>query len=230
MIIKAHNVQMYHIIQTQAQYESTWCVQNHAQLKVLLELRASGITYITCILEEGALLELTPIIIEGDFNELHITVQLAKSAQAIIKGAYALSATQKSIIRVNQYHQGKDSVSHVIINGVARDVAQVDYAGMISIEENAGKSVASQENKTILWSETAKAQSIPSLEVKTNDVQCAHGSAIGYLNKEHLWYAQTRGMSMVQAQQLLLKSFFCQTLADSIDDKIISELIQKIVG
>ncbi len=230
MIIVAHDIQTHHIIQTDAQYETTWHVQNQAQLKVLLELRGNVITTITCILEEGALLELIPIILEGDMNELHIAVHLAQSAHAFIKGTYALSATQKSIIRVNQHHQGKGSVSHVIINGVARDAAQVDYAGMISIEESAGKSVASQENKTILWSDTAKAQSIPSLEVKTNDVQCAHGSAIGYLNKEHIWYAQTRGMSILQAQQLLLKSFFCQTLPDSIDGKIITELTQKIVG
>lgn len=220
-----------HIIQTASAYEETWQIKAHTFLQVVFENHydQSSVARITAILEPHAQLELTPLLLNGTVHELHITLHLAQSAHAVIKGAYALHAAQKSIIRINQHHQGKESVSHVTINGVARDTAQVDYAGMITIEEEARKSVASQENKTILWSDTAKAQSIPSLEVKTNDVQCAHGSAIGHLNKEHIWYAQSRGMNAVQAQRLLLKSFFCQTLPDSIDDKIINALIKKII-
>lgn len=228
MIIAAGDVQTHHIIQTQSIYENTWHVKDYAHLKVIFEVRGT-LTSITCILEENAQLELIPLIIENDVSELHIRLELAQSAYAVIKGAYALYAAQKSIIRVHQHHQGKASISHVTINGVAAGASQLDYSGMICIQEDASKSHASQENKTILWSDTAKAQSIPSLEVKTNDVQCAHGSAIGYLNKEHIWYAQSRGMSTLQAQELLLKSFFCQTLPDSIDDKIIKKLVQKII-
>lgn len=228
MIIPAHDLQTHHIIQTQPVYESTWHVKQHAYLKVMFQVHGA-LTKITCILEEGAQLEFIPLIIETDMSELHIIVELAQSAHAVIKGAYALHATQKSIIRVHQHHQGLASISHVTINGVAGGASMVDYAGIITIDEAASKSIASQENKTILWSDTAKAQSVPSLEVKTNDVQCAHGSAIGHLNKEHIWYAQSRGMNALQAQSLLLKSFFCQTLPDSIDDKIVNELVKKII-
>lgn len=199
-----------HIIQTTAAYEVTWHVKAHTSLYVIFEQRGAIATTarITAILEPNAQLELVPLILDGQLNELYINLQLGQSAQAIVKGAYALCGTQKAIIRVNQHHQGARSQSNVTLNGVATDGASIDYAGIIIIDPTANKSVASQENKTILWSETAKAQSIPSLEVKTNDVQCAHGSAIGYLNKEHLWYAQTRGMSIKQAQRILLKSFF----------------------
>ena len=50
--------------------------------------------------------------------------------------------------------------------------------------------------------------------MQTNDVQCAHGSAIGTLNDEHLRYAQSRGMDIEQAQRLLLTSFFAQALGN----------------
>lgn len=228
MIIAARDIQNNHII-LESDYQQTWHIQNNAQLKVLCEMRSNSVkVHITCTLEKNATLELIPIIFTHE-SELQINLVLHESSQVIIKGAYALQATQKSTIRVHQHHQGLASISHVTINGVASGASVVDYAGMITIDEQAGKSIASQENKTILWSDTAKAQSIPSLEVKTNDVQCAHGSAIGSLNKEHIWYAQSRGMNAIQAQTLLLKSFFCQTLPDSIDDKIVNELIKKII-
>lgn len=222
---------MQHIIQTTSEYEVTWHVAAYTTLKVIFEQRCSisAIARITAILEANAQLELVPLLLEGQANELHINLQLAQCAQAVVQGAYSLTNTQKSTIRVKQHHRGKSSHSSVRINGVAADASCIDYAGIIIVDEHASKSIASQENKTILWSQTAKAQSIPSLEVKTNDVQCAHGTAIGYLNKEHIWYAQTRGMSALQAQQLLLKSFFCQTLPDSIDDKLVDELTQKII-
>lgn len=232
-IIKTSDSQTHSIIQTDPQHEIEWHVQSYAQLKLIHQQRCTSVQVITrmkFILEEGALLELVPLIFDGDSVTLDITLELKRSASAVVKGAYAMNKTQKSIIRVHQYHQEAASESQVIINGVATDTAFIDYAGIITIDALASKSVASQENKSMLWSQKARAQSIPSLEVKTNDVQCAHGSAIGYLNKEHIWYAQTRGMSAMQAQKLLLKSFFCQTLPDSIDSNIIDELTHKIIG
>lgn len=221
-----------HIIQTTSEYKRCWQVAAHDTLHVIFEQRCSALSIadITVILEPHAQLQLMLILLAGEVGELHINVLLAESAQVIVKGAYALNGTQKNIIRVTQHHQGKGSVSHVTINGVVAAASMIDYAGIIIVDEQASKSVASQENKTIVWSSSAKAQSIPSLEVKTNDVQCAHGSAIGYLNKEHIWYAQTRGMSILHAQKLLLNSFFCQTLPDSIEDKIVNELVHKIIG
>jgi Fe-S cluster assembly protein SufD len=235
MIIKIpkSDSQAHHIIQTDIDYNMQWHVQPYAQLKLIHEQRCNServTTRMKFILEEGAQLELVPLIFEGQETTLHIDLELHYRSRAVVKGAYAINKTQKGIIRVTQSHQKAASESHVTINGVATDAAFIDYAGIITIDTHASKSVASQENKSMLWSQKARAQSIPSLEVKTNDVQCAHGSAIGYLNKEHIWYAQTRGMSAVQAQKLLLKSFFCQTLPDSIDNKIIEELTNKIIG
>lgn len=221
-----------HIIQTDAMYEIIWQVKVHEQLQVLFEQRCAMpqvTTHITVILEEGAQLDLIPLIMGGDVSELHISLMLAQNAHATIKGAYALNNHQKSMVRIKQHHQGAASISHVTINGVAADYASVDYAGIIRIDEHALKSIASQENKTILWSDTAKAQSIPSLEVKTNDVNCAHGSAIGPINKEHIWYAQSRGMNAAQAQRMLVKSFFSQTLPDSINTTLIDELTKKVI-
>lgn len=235
MIIKVlhSDSQDYHITQTDADYQAEWHLQPHARVKIIHEQRSANrhiTTRIKCILQEGARLELILLIFGGEESTLHIDLELHDRSQALVKGAYALHQTQKSNIRVTQHHKGCLSESQVIINGVATDAACIDYAGIITIELNAIKSIAQQENKTILWSQKARAQSVPSLEVKTNDVQCAHGSAIGYLNKDHLWYAQTRGMSSVQAQKLLLKSFFCQTLPDSIDGTMIEELTSKIIG
>ena len=114
-------------------------------------------------------------------------------------------------------------------NGIAIDQSMITYAGTIAVEKNAVKTTASQENKTILWGPHAKAISVPALEVQTNDVQCAHGSAIGPFNDEHIRYVQSRGLSRDQAQRLLLGSFFAETL-DTLAQDVRARIITKLIA
>ncbi len=82
-----------------------------------------------------------------------------------------------------------------------------------------------QVNKNILLSPSAKAVSIPSLEILTNDVQCSHGSAVGQLDQGHIFYLMARGLQEVQAKQLLLESFIENSI---LDETVINTLQQKV--
>ena len=102
-------------------------------------------------------------------------------------------------------------------------VLERHYHGTIRVEQDAAWYVASQNNKNILLiSNDARAVSVPSLEVLTNEVQCFHGSASGRCDDEQLFYLQSRGIDKKQAHRLLLQAFFAglfvdQTLNDKID-------------
>jgi Fe-S cluster assembly protein SufD len=157
-------------------------------------------------------------------------LHLEKGAQASIAGAYSLAEQQKYAIRTRQHHYGKNAMSSVQFNGVAADQSFLNYQGTIVVEKNACNTNASQENKTILWGEASRALSIPALEVKTKEVQCAHGSAIGPLNKDHIHYAQSRGLSLKEAQRLLLTSFFAETLAILKDEDAKMRIIAKLLS
>ncbi len=132
---------------------------------------------------------------------------LGSYAHVSIIGYYRLEDNNEVVISTTQNHLAAHTTSNVIIKGILYDSSRADYQGMIHISAGAKYSNAVQENKNILLSKTAQAQSIPSIEVLTDEVQCAHASAIGYLDRKQLWYLQSRGIDQEQAQQLLLDAF-----------------------
>lgn len=145
-------------------------------------------------------------------------------AQASLKGAYVLNSTQQLKLITNQTHAKEKTESNLAIRGLVTDHAHVYFNGLITIDKEAHQTNAAQENKNIALSDDARVYSEPSLQVLTNDVQCAHGSAIGQLDKEQLLYMQSRGIEEQQATHLLLKSF----LAPVVKSERIDELIKKV--
>lgn len=172
---------------------------------------------ITYQLNKHSVLEFTPIFMGHGSYKICYTFILDQNAQATVKGAYAFKDVQQCRISTRQYHLGKDSISNLAINGIVKDNAVTDYRGMIRIEKMAAGTQAHQENKTMLIGPFARASSIPSIEVLNHDVSCAHGSAIGPLDPDHIRYCQARGMPQSAAKKMLVRSFFAHML-DTIHD------------
>jgi len=135
-------------------------------------------------------------------------------AHADIRGVWLLDEQKQVNMQVNQNHYVGNSSSTLQIKSVLRDYANACYMGNIFIAQHAQRTNASQTNKNIVLSEHARAISIPTIEVLADDVQCTHGSAIGQLDAEQLWYAQTRGLSEKVAQRLLLHGFLKDLFTD----------------
>lgn len=145
-------------------------------------------------------------------------------AQAKIRGTFALKDNQHLAFDTLQKHQADHTTSDVLIKGVLSDSAHCAYKGVIRIKEQAIKSDASLKKHALLLSEHAHATAIPTLEVMTNDVQCAHGSAIGQLDMQQLLYLQSRGLDTQQARRLLLEGFF----TEAVTEEFMPELLKKI--
>ena len=87
---------------------------------------------------------------------------------------------------------------------------------MIRVEQDAQKTNAYQENRNLLLSPDAHADSIPGLEIMANDVRCTHGATLGRVNRDELFYLMTRGLSRSEAERLIVRGFF-QDILDRID-------------
>lgn len=164
------------------------------------------------------------VLLRGIIPELSISVRLiGENAQAHIKGLYILRDVQAVTFKTQQIHQASHTTSSCTIKGIMYDSAYAHYHGTIYVAPQAHYTQARQANKNILLSASARAVSVPSLEVLTKHVHCSHGSAVGSVDKESIIYMQSRGLSAEQAQLLLLQGF-----AAEIIDAMPSSMVEQV--
>lgn len=96
--------------------------------------------------------------------------------------------------------------------GIVEDHAKAVFTGKTFVAQDAQNTDSEQSNRNILLSPDARAYSRPQLEIYADDVACAHGSTIGQIDKEALFYLQTRGISKRNAQTLLLNAFIAEVI------------------
>ncbi|MGE4169042.1 MAG: SufD family Fe-S cluster assembly protein [Candidatus Babeliales bacterium] len=151
--------------------------------------------------------------------KMELSVVLEKpGADAQIFGYYVLKKQQTIFLTTKQHHQAPCTKSVLVINGVLAGNSRAEYDGSIIIEQHAQASDAAQSNKNLVFDQ-AHARSEPNLEVKTNNVSCKHGSAVGTLDPEHVFYMQARGLSVQKAQELYTDGFL-QAVFDGLPDVI----------
>lgn len=179
-------------------------------------------------LQRNSSLDCFIALMGGMHNKFNFTFALhGADAQATLKGLCVMSADNKSVITSKQNHLAPRTKSSVMIKGGLHDQAQLFYGGTITITEDAAQSDAEQYNKNMLRSPKARATAIPCLEVSTHDVQCRHGSAVGTVNEEELFYLQARGITPKAAHELLMIGFFAdltKNLARATQDKLLSAI------
>jgi Fe-S cluster assembly protein SufD len=135
-----------------------------------------------------------------------------QGATSRVTGAYFADGTQHLDYDTFQEHIAPNTTSDFAFKGALRDTARVVWRGMIRVEEGAQKTNAYQENRNLLLSKTAHADSIPGLEIMANDVRCTHGATLGQVDREQLFYLMARGLSHAEAERLIVRGFFQDVL------------------
>jgi Fe-S cluster assembly protein SufD len=113
-----------------------------------------------------------------------------------------------------QNHVGNDSRSDLLLKVALRDRANSNFTGMIRVGKAALRTASNQENRNLLLSGEAKADSDPKLEILNSDVvRCGHGATVGPVDQEMIFYLMTRGLSHKEAERLIVEGFFEPLLA-----------------
>jgi len=135
-----------------------------------------------------------------------------QGATSRVTGAYFADGTQHLDYDTYQRHIAPSTTSDFAFKGALRDTATAVWRGMIRVEEGAQKTNAYQENRNLLLSRDAHANSIPGLEILANDVRCTHGATLGQVDREQLFYLMARGLSRSEAERLIVRGFFQDVL------------------
>ncbi len=145
-------------------------------------------------------------------------------ATSRVTGAYFADGTQHLDYDTFQEHMAPSTTSDFAFKGALRDEARAVWRGMIRVEEGAQQTNAYQENRNLLLSSTAHADSIPGLEIMANDVRCTHGATLGRVDRDLLFYLLTRGLTRSEAERLIVRGFF-QDMLDRVELEPVREAL-----
>jgi Fe-S cluster assembly scaffold protein SufB len=115
------------------------------------------------------------------------------------------------------YHQGNHSESQLLFKSVVREKSHHIFTGNLHISSGLKKIRASQVNHNLSLDKSARAESIPKLEIFSEDVQSSHGSTVGEIDEDQLFYLQSRGLSEDEARHILIDGFLSEII-DKISD------------
>lgn len=132
----------------------------------------------------------------------------APGAHCEMLGLYFGDTNQLFDYHTLQDHAAPNCTSDLLYKGVLRDSARSVFSGLIAVRPGSQKTDAYQTNRNLLLSETARADSIPNLEIEANDVRCSHGASVGPVDIEQLFYLMARGLSRRDAERMIVDGFF----------------------
>jgi Fe-S cluster assembly protein SufD len=127
-------------------------------------------------------------------------------------------------------HAVPHGTSQELYKGVLGGAARGVFRGRVIVRPHAQKTSASQSNANLLLGVRAEIDTKPQLEIYADDVKCSHGSTIGRLDENALFYLRSRGLPEPRARDLLLRAFALEVLerlparalAEGLDDAVIA--------
>ncbi|MGQ4002617.1 Fe-S cluster assembly protein SufD [Francisellaceae bacterium CB300] len=156
-----------------------------------------------------------------------------------VRGLYLINdqAVANACFLVN--HNASNTYSNVNFKGVVNGSAKAWFNAKAVVNKDIKQIQAYQNNKNIQLSKKAEINTKPELEIYSDDVVCTHGATIGELDKDALFYLQSRGLTLEGAQHLLLEGFvkaqltsddfpFSNEVIDGVIDDL-DEILQSIV-
>lgn len=137
-----------------------------------------------------------------------------RGAHGDLDAIYFGDSDQVLDFRTFQDHNAPNTTSNLLFKGVVDDASRAIYTGLIRVSEDAPGTVAYQTNQNIKLGEDSWAESVPNLEIETNDVKCSHASTVGPIDEDQRFYLETRGVPSDVADHLIVAGFFDEVIAD----------------
>ena len=161
-----------------------------------------------------ASLRSSAVALGGDYARLRSESLLAgEGAESDLLAVYFGDNDQMHDFRTLQDHDAGHTHSDLLFKGAVEDTARSVYSGLVRLRPSAHKAEARQSNRNLVLSEGAGAESIPNLEIETDDVRCSHASAVGPIDDDQRYYLESRGIPPEEADRLIVLGFFDDVFA-----------------
>ncbi|WP_417496546.1 Fe-S cluster assembly protein SufD [Maricaulis sp.] len=157
-------------------------------------------------------------------NETHVR-HAGEHSEAHLHGVYLLDEGRHNDYTSSVHHTGPGGITHQLVKGAVTAHARGVFQGKFKVDRAAQLTDAKMTHRALMLDDRAEIDAKPELEIYADNVQCAHGNAIGALDETALFYMRQRGIPLVQARALLIESYLAEPL-DFISDEALREQLR----
>lgn len=160
-------------------------------------------------------------------NDIHSQL-LGEQSHVTMDGLYLVDGEQHIDNHTRIDHAVPNTTSDELYKGVLDGKSHAVFNGKVIVHKDAQKTDANQSNRNLLLSRGCEIDSKPEMEIYADDVKCGHGSAIGQLDEDQLFFLRARGLDEVSARSLLTYAFAVDVLT-RIPDQSIRDALANVI-
>ena len=169
---------------------------------------ARHITDLNITLRQDAQLEMCTVTLGGGHVRNNVVVRMqGEGCSCDANGLYLIDREQECDNYIFVEHAKPHCQSRELYKGIIDDSARARFNGHVLVQDGAVKTEAYMTNRNILLTDKAHVDTRPFLEIYNDDVKCSHGSTIGQLDEQAMFYLMTRGISQRTAITMLSYAF-----------------------
>jgi Fe-S cluster assembly protein SufD len=131
----------------------------------------------------------------------------AGGARSELNGLYVVGDRRFADFHLDVRHSVPDCASRENFKGIVLGRGRAVFDGRILVDKDAQRSDAHLSNANLLLSRNAEVDTKPQLEIYADDVKCSHGTSVGQLDPQQVFYLRSRGIPEAEARKMLCLGF-----------------------
>jgi len=170
----------------------------------------------------------------GSLTRSRVDAVMAEAGSHVkLSGLFLGDSHQRFYYDTLQEHIAPKTISDLLFKAALTDHASIVWNGVVNLRKTASQAEANQTSRNLLLSDTASAAPTPILEILAHDVsKCSHGATVGPVDREQLFYLQSRGIPEEEAERMLIDGFFAEVLervpSERLRDRVQRVLLEKL--
>jgi len=163
---------------------------------------------------------------EEEFT-LNLVFQKPGVASEVL-GIFNLPAAETIHLTTSSNHLVPGTSCHTYIKAVLKEKSDFDYRGEIFIGKKARQTTAYLHDHVLVAGDNIKRNSQPILQIETNDVQASHGSTTGRIDRNELYYLESRGLEKNKAEEIIIQGFLIDLIKKIKDENVKRSVLDKL--
>lgn len=159
---------------------------------------------------------------------------IGEHASSEVNGIQLANHVQVNDVHLDIRHQVPHCQSEQHFRGLAGEKSKIVFDGNIKVSPDAQKTSAHLSDKNLMLDRNSEVDAKPQLEIYADDVQCSHGTSIGELDEQQIFYLRSRGISEEKAKSLLSIGFVAQSVEkipfESIQGQVLELIEDKLIA